>query len=602
MPAPITISVPVEHADTALAAMGGLTPSAPMAFHRLAAGPIALAPPPLLPQPGPMAAPTELTPASAQGPAPALPGLPPVELSMDNNGMDKWNRFFKPALVAAGSTLLPAAMPFIPGTPQHTGLEQALRTGEAKTEAAEQYAQGQGGAGKAAQDVGLGRQQQAMGGIKEQEERGGLGTSTANEEATRAHQAALGFQVEQNVLGGMGLTGNPGSPAGGNGQQPPPGSQNLAPAPINLGPEGPGTNAFMGLPTVVTNGPITDNTVNQWNNAAERLSAAGGFVPQLAPLANQVGRTAGAEQILAREQNTDKTGSMNAETLQVFNGILNGFAQQGYDVNSPQVRQSAMLLAMQQRANAGVASRQNQTFRTVTNANGQQELVPVTTVTGPAGQVPGAPLPPHAHAGSAQNITQPNGLPTLAKPNQQTITSMSQLLDTFALMKDLQQPLQQLAANANDPSAVEAIKSHLNNYLYGLGVSLPNENRDVVTQLGGLLGVVGGSAFAKASRRYELIEQAMQHLPNGKTDPREAINRLNKALQVYPQMLGEQLRSQWGSNADVAALQYHIPIDMPAIGYRYAANVTMPDGKHFAELAKVGDSYYDPQTGQKVQP
>lgn len=589
MPAPITISVPVEHADDLIASFaaprgpvdGGLKASAPIRY--LPAGTPAPAPPMLAVVP-PMAPPADMAPASAMPPM----SLPPVDLTTAESP-SKWNRIFKPMLEAAGTFFAPSAMPFIPGTPQHTELEQRLATGQANTELAQQRAAGGQGTGEAEQARGKGAQELAQGQILGQEASGGLGTSVASQQAISARKAALGLQATEQVLGDMGLTGRQGGGQPGEAAPQPP----------------PGHDIVEGLPQVVTSGQIPDSVVNDWNRSAERLAAASGFVPELAPLAGQVGRTAASETLLGREQNTERTGAMPAAIRPVFDGIMSTFAEQGYNVNDPRVQQAAMLLATQQRANAGVTTRANQSFRVVQDANGQQQLVPVTTVSGPAnplatpGGVPGV-AGPKASAGAAQTIEQPNGLPTLEKPNQQTITSLSQLLDTWALLQDIREPLAKLAsANGNDPTAMANAKAQLANFAYSHGFALP-PNRDVVTQLGGLLGVVGGSAFAKASRRYELIEQAMSHLPAGNMDPKEAEARLDQALKVYPQMLGEQLRSQWGSNAAVAALKYHIPLSMPGIGYQYWPVVLGPDGKP-TELAKVGGKYYDPVTGAQIK-
>ncbi|MGH9436527.1 MAG: hypothetical protein ACRD22_01200 [Terriglobia bacterium] len=554
--APLTLSIPVEHADSMLSALaGGLRATPPGAS--IGAAPIRALPP------GPMSPPANLTPAGLQGP---LPAMTPVHVG---EAPSLWNRFLKPIAMAAGSSLVPEAMPFIPGTPQHIELEQEIE----KRQLANELAKGEM-PGQIAQQAGLGQQQVAKGGVLGQEAAGKIGTSTARQAAVKANQAALGYRLEQSLTRPL---LNPQPPANS-------GNTSLEGNPFNL-------------PQVISKGPITDQNVNDWMHSAENLSMLGGFVPQLNPLATLANRTAGSEELLAREQNANRVGAMSAEVKPLYTGALNSFAASGYNVEDPQVQQAAMLLAMSHKASAGVPTRAS-THQVVEQTPSGPLVTNLNSTSGPGIAMgnPGQPAPPiQTPAGEETHpLTNQAGLPVLPKPSPQQAESINGLNDVLGLMHELQPIAEQLAQTPGNG----IVRTKLHNILYNFGITTPADV-DKYIQLSGLGQAVGALALGRGgSRNFQYLEMTMQHLADPRAEPAETAQRVNYLLNtIYPVLMKNVYTSTYKDAAGIAAAQDKVTVDMPDVYHPY---YEAPKSREVVPIAKYNGHWINAQTGAKV--
>lgn len=224
MPPPITISMAPEHADHLLTALAGNAATAlPAPPSRLGPADLAALRPAMPSADVTFGVPNTV--AAIQGPPPAVRISPPASIapmtatailpaapsrmqapSGETVGQSLitpipaastaphgfWNTLghgLKLAGLAAGTAFAPEAMTVIPGTPEHRMLQQDIL----ERDLANQLAAGKM-PGEIAQSTGLGRLQQAEGGIKEQEQAEGLGTSTAASAGSAAQTAASGAQ------------------------------------------------------------------------------------------------------------------------------------------------------------------------------------------------------------------------------------------------------------------------------------------------------------------------------------------------------------------------------------------------------------------------
>lgn len=594
MAAPITITLPVEHADAALAALtspasftgGGapmmrlpvapprITPAMARALmvaapgRRMApqtlgdqavlaatggAGPSArrldVAAPAGAPPPAAMAAPT-ITSLPAPGPrmvpldSALAPGIPVVPAQ--NTGF--WHdlgRVMKPVAEGLGTTFAPAALPFIPGTPQHEAMQQYLQG------RGQQLRQNEGEIpGHIASATGAGQEAAGRGAIEQQLAAAGMGTTQAGEQRLTELQQGLGYGAEAGALGQPtqavpGITTRPAS------------------LESMLGPE----------PPVLTTGSGSDEQQNAqaWQTYAAKLKSLaglpgiGGFVGPEADLASQ--RASQAE-LLAREQNPSRVAAMpqlSAKDLAVVKGIMAGMPAN----TDPSVVANAVLQAERALATANVAPRGTSAQRAITTPSGEQ-VMGLTTTTG-AGAVPtvggGAALgvprvqggAPGAGVNAAPLIV--NGLPTPPKINASEQQQMESLQNVVTITNQLIPAAEALMNNGQNSIVGTKAKQFL--YDHGLNVSNP---ASLYNQLTGLSQVIGGGALTKGmSRSLTNLEKAYSHLGDAGAQPSATLTRVKEIKELYPQLISTIYTNAYGDSAGAAAVMNQLNVDLPGI-------------------------------------